>query len=71
MNDRDYFAAAALTGLLSSNGHYGSDYMPERAFQLADAMLRERDRTNHDAAPAAKARTDADRDRTDKGAFTA
>ena len=43
VNDRDYFAAAALTGLLCSNGHYGSDHMPERALQLADSMLRERD----------------------------
>jgi hypothetical protein len=45
MTDRDQFAAAALTGLLCSNGHYGSDCMPQRAFELADAMLRERDAT--------------------------
>jgi hypothetical protein len=28
------------------------------------------ERTEHDAAPAARARTDADRDRTDRGVFT-
>ncbi len=39
-----------------------------RAYDYADAMLRERERTNHDAVPEATARTDADRDRTDKAA---
>jgi hypothetical protein len=123
MNDRDTFAAAALTGLLSKS------IVPEQAMSeyvriavaYADAMLRERERvtkplpketraevsdddeqpvrlkdgwwypkaknppppppcpapasrppetrqTIHDAAPAAIARTDADRDRTDKAA---
>lgn len=36
---RDYLAAAALTGLLSSHGIHGSDYSPEKAYQIADAML--------------------------------
>ena len=55
MTDRDHFAAAALAGLLGSCGHHGSDHAPKRAYELADAMLRERERTNHDAAPAARA----------------
>lgn len=44
MTDRDTFAAAALTGLLA-NGDYGKDSMPPLAYELADAMLRER--ANH------------------------
>jgi hypothetical protein len=64
---RDTFAAAALTGLTSR-----PQWMPEEcvaeSYKLADAMLRERERTNHDAVPEATARTDADRDRTDKAA---
>jgi len=58
---RDTFAAAALTGLLAKS------IAPEQAIsqyvriagEYADAMLRERERTNHDAAPAAKACTDS------------
>jgi hypothetical protein len=54
---RDTFAAAALTGLLSRS------IAPEQAMSqyvriaaaYADAMLRERERTNHDAVPEAKA----------------
>ena len=66
MNDRDHFAAAALTGLLASTGKYSNgepiDYAAT-AYQFACAMLRERERTkvidasfstNHDAVPAAK-----------------
>jgi hypothetical protein len=57
---RDTFAAAALTGLLSRS------IAPEQAMSqyvriaatYADAMLRERERTNHDAAPKAKATND-------------
>ena len=41
MTDRDHFAAAALAGLLGSCGHHGSDHAPKRAYELADAMLRE------------------------------
>jgi len=60
MTDRDTFAAAALTGLLSHS------IAPEQAMSqyiriavaYADAMLRERERTNHDAVPDAIARTD-------------
>jgi len=59
MTDRDHFAAAALTGLLSKS------IAPEQAMSAyvriasayADAMLRERERTNHDAVPAAKAQS--------------
>ena len=54
MTDRDTFAAAALTGLLV----HANDSIDEEtldtpsdiaytAYQMADAMLRERDRTNH------------------------
>ena len=55
MTDRDHFAAAALTGMLSKS------IAPEQAMSeyvriaaaYADAMLRERERTNLDAEPAA------------------
>jgi hypothetical protein len=59
MTDRDTFAAAALTGLLANNYFSLGDEAAKRCYQYADAMLRERERTNHDAAPAAKARTDS------------
>jgi hypothetical protein len=59
MNDRDTFAAAALTGLISLNSPGPNQQLPaelcERSFRWADAMLRERERTNHDAVPEAKA----------------
>ena len=69
MTDRDTFAAAALTGLLASDNYTRTTTSAEHAavaYELADAMLRERERTNHDAAPAARACTDADRGRADK-----
>ena len=65
MKDCDEFAAAAMTGLLC-NGDFSMESIPGYAFSMADAMLRERDRTNLDAVPEARARTDADSDRTDK-----
>jgi len=55
---RDTFAAAALTGLLADDGDRVEHAMPNftaRAYEWADAMIRERGRTNHDAAPEAKA----------------
>jgi len=41
---RDFFAAAALTGILSAGyGRYDPTQMPELiAFNMADAMLRQR-----------------------------
>ena len=61
MTDRDHFACAALTGLLldGDETQCPASHIAECAYKLADAMLRERERTNHDAAPAATARTDA------------
>jgi hypothetical protein len=54
MTDRDAFAAAALTGLVA--GRYDATAtVASRAYNLADAMLRERERTNHDAVPEARA----------------
>ena len=57
MTDRDHFAAAALTGLLYQDidDEFAMSYNVGRAYMWADAMLRERERTNHDAAPAATA----------------
>jgi hypothetical protein len=68
---RDTFAAAALTGLLSNDYFSLGDEAAKRCYDIADAMLRERERhhipdagkmventTNHDAVPEAKARTD-------------
>jgi hypothetical protein len=68
---RDTFAAAALTGLLSNVQRYQNGPLTEQAFEIADFMLKERERhhipdagnmventTNHDAAPEAKATND-------------
>jgi hypothetical protein len=59
MTDRDYFAAAALT---RGMGVLGRDQIAKSCYEMADAMLleRERGRTNHDAAPAAKAYADGE-----------
>ena len=55
MTDRDHFAAAALTGLLSQCAAEDREAAETAAaaMRYADAMLRERAKTNHDAAPAA------------------
>ena len=43
MNDlsrRDYFAAAALTGILANSGQgIGGEYVVQAAYLLADAMI--------------------------------
>jgi hypothetical protein len=54
---RDTFAAAALTGLLAAptDKDRSMDYWARLAYEAADAMLRERERTTHDAAPEATA----------------
>ena len=57
MNDRDHFAAAALTGLIASR-QWPIDFAEAAhyCYRLADAMLAARaDTTAHDAAPAATA----------------
>jgi hypothetical protein len=64
MIDRDHFAAAALTGLLSDKANQWPtalqwEHLLTHAYRWADAMLRERERTDLDAAPAARVRTDA------------
>jgi hypothetical protein len=53
MNDRDYFAAAALTGLLAAptDKDRSMDYWARLAFEAADAMLRERDRVAETPEP--------------------
>jgi hypothetical protein len=55
MTDRDTFAAAALTGLLAAptDKDRSMDYWARLAYEAADAMLRERERTTNKAAPAA------------------
>lgn len=79
MTDRDTFAAAALTGLLAQgdDGSFSEESYVRGAYRWADAMLRERAKTNHDAAPAARASVESvapqpttrgDSDRTDKAA---
>jgi hypothetical protein len=50
MTDRDYFAAAALT---RGMGVLGCEQIAKACYAMADAMLRERERTNHDAVPEA------------------
>ena len=44
MTLRDYFAAAALQGMLAYYHGYGSCYAAGSAYQYADAMLAERNR---------------------------
>lgn len=44
MTLRDYFAAAALQGMLAYYHGYGSFYAAGSAYQYADAMLAERNR---------------------------
>lgn len=46
MTLRDYFAAAALQGMLAYYHGYGSFYAAGTAYQYADAMLAERAKTN-------------------------
>lgn len=81
---RDHFAAAALTGLLepddvTSDTDWWKAQLCRKAYEWADAMLRERTAhqiaesatecsPDHDAAPAARARTDAESDRADQAA---
>jgi len=50
MTDRDYFAAAALT---RGMGVLGREQIAKSCYEMADAMLREREQTNHDAVPEA------------------
>lgn len=56
MVDRDYFAAAALTGLLANSIAPDKviDAYSQMAFQYADAMLRERDNHIPDAGKMVK-----------------
>ena len=49
---RDTFAAAALTGIMASDDRGDA---VARSWKLSGAMLREREQTNHDAVPEAKA----------------
>jgi hypothetical protein len=65
MNDRDYFAAAALTGLLM-NGDYSTDSIPSLAYSMADAMLRERSGAVRTAALSSP-RKDVDMQQDDAG----
>ncbi len=60
MTDRDHFAAAALTGLLSDEANQWPtalqwEHLLKHAYRWADAMLRARERTDLDAVPAARA----------------
>jgi hypothetical protein len=51
MNDRDTFAAAALTGLIQSGCYCGEEEdVGRKAYASADAMLAERARLHSDAA---------------------
>jgi hypothetical protein len=53
---RDTFAAAALTGFttqLRYSSVFNLTLTAHQCYELADAMLRERERTNHDAVPEA------------------
>lgn len=45
---RDYFAAKAMTGLLTAEivGEYSNDHVAEIAYRIADAMLKARNENN-------------------------
>jgi hypothetical protein len=61
MNDRDIFAAAALTGYLANESKDDPMTIEDAAadaYRYADSMLRERAKTNHDAVLDAKATSD-------------
>lgn len=49
MNDRDTFAAAALTGLLSNIPRYQLGVIAVQAYDIADEMIAERSRTGQTA----------------------
>ena len=54
---RDTFAATALTGMIGAREWpIDSDEAAHYCYRVADAMLREREQTNHDAVPEAKAK---------------
>ena len=46
MNDRDHFAAAALTGLLSNIPRYQLEPLTRQAWEIADFMLRKREQAH-------------------------
>lgn len=70
MNDRDYFAAAALTGMLADGeigyGRVSPDDIASKAFELAEAMMRARERGHVQEAARCVARAEAQR-RADAG----
>jgi len=45
MTLRDYFAAKAMTGLLTAEivGEYSNEHVAEISYRIADAMLKERE----------------------------
>jgi hypothetical protein len=45
MTLRDYFAAKAMTGLLTAEivGEYSNEHVAEIAYRIADAMMKARD----------------------------
>ena len=43
MDLRDYFAAKALQGLLASDTHAPVDTFAEKAYEMADAMMKARE----------------------------
>lgn len=51
---RDTFAAAALTGLLSNIPTYQLGVLPRQAYDIADAMLEEREKTITATPPVAQ-----------------
>jgi hypothetical protein len=52
MTLRDYFAAAALNGILSLNARLPDSSVADWAYSAADAMMKERDKEETDIHPA-------------------
>lgn len=51
MSVRDQFAAAALNALISADAPESIEEIAEEAYQYAESMVMERDRTNQEAGP--------------------
>lgn len=45
MDLRDYFAAKVLGGIISNGDSYNINLMAEYSYQLADAMIKQREET--------------------------
>jgi len=62
MTDRDTFAAAAMTGIITTECGYELEHFAKMCYEHADAMLRERERNGAVAGCETVRLTDAERE---------